>query len=304
MDGNTVFGSAVMSSITRIRVGTDFSGHADEAAGRAARLAPALGVDTISLVHAMDSHRVRAVRDLLPVLGELQLKQTQSAEASLNARAEELKQQHGLDWHPELREGTPVSALLDEAGAADLVVVGGGGREGIGAVMLGSTAERVVRSSSAPVLVVRQEPAADYAHVLVPVDFSEDARAALELARDLAPNATLHLVHAYPPLPAAYHVHAPLTEEDIARYKEEVERDSAEQMEALVNECGLNDNRVERVLDYNYPPRMIAEQARAVNADLIAMGRHGHNRAADWLLGSVTTHVLNHLERDVLITHA
>ena len=294
-----------MSSISHIRVGTDFSGHAGRAAARAARLAPVLGVDSIRLVHALDSHRVRAVRDLLPVLGELQLKQTRSVESSLDAMAQELKQRHGVDWETQLREGTPVSALLDEADASDLVVVGGGDEHaGIGTVMLGSTAERVVRSSVSPVLVVRQEPAEDYARVLVPVDFSEDAWAALMLARELAPKATLYLVHAYPPLPSAHHVHAPLTEEDIARYKKEVERDSAERMNALVTECGLDDTRVERILDYAYPPRMIAEQARAVNADLIAMGRHGHNRSRDWLMGSVTTHVLNHLDHDVLVTHA
>ena len=294
-----------MSSISHIRVGTDFSGHAEGAAGRAARLAPVLGVGSVHLVHALDSHRVRAVRDLLPVLGELQLKQTRFAEASMDTLATTLKQRQGVDCQAELREGTPVSALLDEADASDLVVVGGGDEHaGIGTVMLGSTAERVVRSSVSPVLVVRREPAADYARVLVPVDFSGDARAALVLARELAPEATLYLMHAYPPLPPAYQLHAPLSDDDVARYKDAVERDSAEKMDALVRECGLEESRVHRILDYGYPPRMIAEQARAVNADLIAMGRHGHNRSREWFMGSVTTHVLNHLDHDVLVAHA
>lgn len=53
--------------------------------------------------------------------------------------------------------GTPVQAILDatERVGADLVMMGTHGRKGVAHLVLGSVAERVVRTSSVPVLTVR-----------------------------------------------------------------------------------------------------------------------------------------------------
>jgi nucleotide-binding universal stress UspA family protein len=56
-----------------------------------------------------------------------------------------------------LREGTPVEEILNAARetSADLIVMGTHGRTGLPHVLLGSVAERVVRSAQCPVLTVR-----------------------------------------------------------------------------------------------------------------------------------------------------
>ena len=67
------------------------------------------------------------------------------------------------DGHPELEvdrsmlEGNPASEVVRHAGesGADLVCMGTHGRGGINRLLLGSVAERVVRSSEVPVLTVR-----------------------------------------------------------------------------------------------------------------------------------------------------
>ncbi|HXV50076.1 MAG TPA: universal stress protein, partial [Candidatus Binatia bacterium] len=56
-------------------------------------------------------------------------------------------------------------------------------------LLLGTTAERVVRKGDRPVLVVKRAADAPYRRVVVGVDFSEDSRYALELALRLAPQA-------------------------------------------------------------------------------------------------------------------
>ena len=63
----------------------------------------------------------------------------------------------GVEVRYEVRTGHPVETILaairdDEA---DLVVVGTHGRSGLSHILLGSTAERVVRSAPCPVLTVR-----------------------------------------------------------------------------------------------------------------------------------------------------
>lgn len=55
--------------------------------------------------------------------------------------------------------GLPYEEIIDQAGkcGADLIVLGTHGRAGLDHVLFGSTAEKVVRKSSLPVLTVRLE---------------------------------------------------------------------------------------------------------------------------------------------------
>jgi nucleotide-binding universal stress UspA family protein len=48
---------------------------------------------------------------------------------------------------------------------------------------------------------------------------------------------------------------------------------------------------------------MIAQVANDKSADLIVVGHRGHNAAVRALLGSVSTKVVNHTDRDVLVVH-
>jgi len=63
-----------------------------------------------------------------------------------------------IEYEKEVVVGTPFQEILKrvEKGDVDLVVVGTHGRTGIEHVIVGSTAERLVRRSRVPVLTVRQ----------------------------------------------------------------------------------------------------------------------------------------------------
>ena len=68
----------------------------------------------------------------------------------------------GIEVDTTLREvfaGRVSSLIVEEAAAwrADLIVIGTHGRRGVGRVLLGSDAERVLRSSTVPVLLVRAD---------------------------------------------------------------------------------------------------------------------------------------------------
>jgi nucleotide-binding universal stress UspA family protein len=56
-----------------------------------------------------------------------------------------------------IREGVPHEVILEEAASwnADLIVMGKLGRRGIGNILIGSVAERVIEFSDMPVLVVK-----------------------------------------------------------------------------------------------------------------------------------------------------
>ena len=64
---------------------------------------------------------------------------------------------HEVSLQSEIREGAPAKEILryaEEAGS-DIVVMGTRGRSGVGRLLLGSVAEKVVRSSTTPVLTIR-----------------------------------------------------------------------------------------------------------------------------------------------------
>lgn len=57
----------------------------------------------------------------------------------------------------QIKEGIPHEVIVKEATAkgADLIVIGKTGRRGIGSILLGSVAERVIEFSELPVLIVK-----------------------------------------------------------------------------------------------------------------------------------------------------
>ena len=63
----------------------------------------------------------------------------------------------GLEASPLVWEGEPADAILAAAvsESADIIVIGGSGRSGVGRMLLGSVTDDVVRRAGVPVMVVR-----------------------------------------------------------------------------------------------------------------------------------------------------
>ena len=99
----------------------------------------------------------------------------------------------GVEIETKVVEALPVDGILQVARdiSADLIAMGTHGRSGFNRLMLGSVAERILRTSEIPVLTVPPSPAGlpgapEFKRILVPVNNSEIARHALEYAARLA----------------------------------------------------------------------------------------------------------------------
>lgn len=290
-----------MTQITGLRVGTDFSNAAGNALKRAAALAKQLGVSRGQVCHAMDPHFVRAIRDLLPVFAEIEQKRGYQAEDDLKAAATALEAASGVSFTRELEEGHAAELLVQDSDSATLVVLGAKGYSNMADVLLGSTAEKVIRQSNGSVLIVRQDADNAYQRVLVPVDFSADSTAALNVVRQIAPDAQLHLLHIIAPLPQEHYLQSMVTDDDVSRYMTHAKEDASEKMAALIKQAGLDEAKVLTHLDYGYAPTSIEGFASRNQFELIAMGKQGHIPLSEWLLGSVTQYVVNHVSQDVLV---
>jgi universal stress protein A len=78
------------------------------------------------------------------------------ADAQLSLVAEEIRA-HGLEAEPMFRTGNPYEEIVNAARETgiDLIVIGSHGYAGLGRLLLGSTADRVLQYAPCPVLVVK-----------------------------------------------------------------------------------------------------------------------------------------------------
>jgi nucleotide-binding universal stress UspA family protein len=139
-----------------------------------------------------------------------------------------------------------------------------------------------------------------YRNILVAVDGSPDADAALAHAAELARDqrARLTLVTAVPQVPATA-----LLASGAAPPQAEVVRHYAELLR--VSAAALpEDVSVTTLLVEGPPGRALVERARSGAFDLIVMGSHGHGRLHTSLLGCVSQKVLHASPIPVLLIRA
>lgn len=149
-----------MEPFQKILVPTDFSTDADAALDRALDLARRYGA-AVTIVHAyqLPVPYPAGYTFTTEILGDLE----RSAGAELKRteeRAIARAQAAGgppLSMHRKLLVGPAAAAITDEAeaGGHDLIVIGNQGHGLIERFLIGSVAERVVRSARCPVLTVR-----------------------------------------------------------------------------------------------------------------------------------------------------
>jgi nucleotide-binding universal stress UspA family protein len=95
--------------------------------------------------------------------------------------------------------GNPSSVLhsVAEKEGCDMIIMGTARNDALRGLLLGGTTERLIKTLSAPVLVVHDRPAGPYRNILVATDRSQGAREALLEAARLFPKTRLTLFNAH-----------------------------------------------------------------------------------------------------------
>jgi nucleotide-binding universal stress UspA family protein len=208
----------------------------------------------------------------------------------------------------ELREGEPVEciAALAEDFSAELVVAGAHGERAGLVEGLGSTADRLVRSSTRPVMLVTRPRLTTPRHVLVPVDKPDHAGSALSWCSTLSQRfgarvtamhvmtggvasgalAALAVVSGTPPRDLG----TPLA----------VAEGSDRLLEGVVA-AGVPREQASSEIVTGEPTREILAAATRLDTDLIIMGRRGTGNLRRAVLGSVVAGVLRAAPCPVLV---
>jgi nucleotide-binding universal stress UspA family protein len=289
----------------KIVIGMDFSDTAIKAATWAsAHFAPKA---SITLVHVFDPpDQPPFGRHLLPPPGVIEADAREYAATRLHEVATLLSPE---EPRCEIRVGKPHEEIvkLEREIGADLVVIGPHGDRPRPSKFLGTTAERIVRTSPAPVLVTTNPLVTRPRNILVPVDDLAITPTLLQFTRDLAVDfdADVTLLHVWSN--AVYsHVasmsYAAKANEADARADIATElHDAGLQWLREIARTGINRDRVTAIVTHGHAGDETLRTANSMHADLVVLGRRGTGLVAPALLGSTVGTVLHGSSCPVLV---
>jgi nucleotide-binding universal stress UspA family protein len=208
---------------------------------------------------------------------------------------------HGAEISQILLDGWPDEELARRAAelGAELIVVGSHGRTGVKRLVLGSTAERVIRLAGVSVLVARgAAPSGGYRRIVVGTDFTPLARqAALAAIGYAGAGGRIDVVHCWSRPATAAGLDVPITLPWGAMVTE-LERIGAAHVAELRRETDVPiDFRVAQLA----PDHGLVEVAERTGADLIVVGSHGRRGVKRFLLGSVAERTARHAPCSTLV---
>ncbi len=278
-----------------ILLASDGSQSARPAEGVAAALATALRAK-VALVSVLE---FEPWRDLDYQVNQLYLDdRRREIRGQLQETAQRLQAQ-GVTVETHNPVGLPSQEILALASSlrSDLVVVGTHGRAGLDHVLIGSTAERVVRGAPCPVVTVHSAIGAEsrvgwtFDTMLVPLDLSDCSREVLAYALHLAERlgSALTLLHVVEPV--GYGLDFTLTHAMTgAALRQEVDR----AMDERLAECRRRGVRAESLVVPGVPADTIQRLAEGRGTRAIVMGTHGRRGWSHVRFGSTAESVVRH----------
>ena len=294
--------------IEKILVPLDFSQASVEALDYAVWLAKQFHT-AIHLVHVYPPDEASSV----PGAGHLLFESAEAIER-LNEELTGIHRKHVPTFCPDnchIRRGRPYEEIVRLAREidADLIALSTRGHSGLKHLLLGSTAERVVRNAPCPVLVVRKRKqkakpnrqAFAIRTILVPTDFSQCSLVGTEYAAFLARKfgAILRLFHAI--YPYTNYVFVDRAGIRLSGLAEAVEETARQEMDALKQ---MNFMRGLTVQIATLPGLAVDEICAAAgepDIDLVVTSTHGRTGLKHALIGSVAEHVVRYAHRPVLV---
>ncbi len=288
--------------IKRIMVPLDGSHLAEQALPLAQSLASSFNSELLLAMAVPSGHYVNEVHEgILVEAGRL------ASEQYLDSTKMRLAGE-GLRVSTAVRTARPhmaISSLCDQE-RVDMIVMTTHGRSGVTRWTMGSVADRVLRTTNTPVIMIHPKahgaPPSEIGRVVVPLDGSELAEAALPVARQMAKTLklSLHLVRVVVP-PAAmfggeYVPGAPAV-------LEELEVEAGQYLEKTTEVLKSAGFTVTAVVRTGTPAEVVLAEA-CEPGDLVVMSTHGRSGVDRWFLGSVADAIVRHGDIPVLVVRS
>jgi nucleotide-binding universal stress UspA family protein len=283
--------------IRSILAANDRSDAADDLIGSAAALSALTAAD-LHVVHALELPSFYP--DAEATLPGMDLKLEEAREAQRQQLRYSITPTVLVD-SCEVSYGRPHAVILQRARevAADLIVIGPHRPREHADRVLGSTADRVIRTSDTPCLIVHGVLSLPLRRILVPSDLSPGAQRALEVAliwgaalrmpTKQGGGTELCVLHVMP--------------RDSGQRSAESERELHARIATAAKSTGVESLLKVRpmIREADSPAAEILRVAEEEQADLVVLGTHGHGALARALIGSVSSTVARQTEVPVLL---
>ena len=241
------------------------------------------------------------------------LQKTVEATREKAARYLEKPAGEAITIEPMILVGDPAEGIVDYADRGDigLIVMATHGRSGIRRWALGSIAEKVLRATKQPVVLIRAKGARPdvrekgvLSKALVPMDGSKEGETVIpyieNLASKLGAEITLLQVVAI-----AYHVYisgdAPAQVPYTLEEMEPLKAGAASYLEKMASSLEERGVRTKCEVRVGAAGQEIISLAEEINADVVAMSTHGRSGVGRWVFGSVAERVVRSGTTPVLL---
>lgn len=205
--------------------------------------------------------------------------------------------------------GTPSHeiARIAKRSSHDLILITTHGNTGLKHVLLGSTAERIIRHAKTPVLVQRpkitktksKNSVFRFNKIMVPVDFSDKSKETLAYAQSFAKDfgATLDIIHIVEPpvYPEFGYAHLAVKERTVLQT---AKKQMASFLESEKVDMDLVNTSTVKTGSAHF---QITEWAKKKKSDLLILSTHGNTGLKHVILGSTAERVVQHAPCSVLV---
>lgn len=288
------------SSMKQILVAVDLLPSSDRAFDRAVRLAAEHKAE-LTLVHVIREQMLEY--DGYSSRREAVLRKR--AEEKLSRLWSELPAVVAGRFRYTTKIGTPWEEILGAAtqSAADLIILGLHRANTFKDLFIGTTAERIVRTSVIPTLVVKDRPFGAYGKVISTTNFSSCSSRALQSALDLAPSADFELLHVFD---TPFSGFMRFTESELEAYTQKRIDEAENQIKLdvdlfLKSRVGITRPVVSVFCTRGEVTGGIASTVLDHKADLLALGIRSRSAIIGSILGSVATTFLTDPPCDLLV---
>lgn len=227
------------------------------------------------------------------------------AQAALDKMVDQAKQK-GVTAKTSLRTGSTWDQLLDEinVGKYDLLVIGTRQRSSLTRTIFGSTAQRLLRTATCPVWIVKPEELRDIREIAVATDMTDICQDTLHagvlIARLL--QAKLFVVHSLEFPFEAYLRTAGVTEDEVLKHRAKIREDAQKKIDAQLEKTDFRTlpHGLKTVILEGSPDDVLPKFINQNSVDLLILGSHGHQGVSRMLLGNTAERLLPHVHASIL----
>lgn len=225
--------------------------------------------------------------------------------ARLGQRARQLARRHEISVHA-IERSASLDAVLAEAGASTLLVMGPLSQRSWKRFHRGTTLDQAVHGSLCPLLVVKQEPGRAYGHVLVAVDLSVRTKPLIDFASRFSTPTMLKLFHAIDTLEDSKLRSVQVSAEAIQANRFNSRQHARDRLAQLIGALDISTAASDGPplafeVGNGDPAYTTALHQLSSQAELVVVGKRRSSPLAQFLTGSVAQRLAKWAAGDVLI---